>query len=228
LIYAGWGLDLMNQVAEWAARSPHATLVVASAPAVALPIAFIGILWICLWRGALRWLGLPLAFAVSLWPRPDPPSAWIAADGAAAAIRVGDQAILMRPNDKLFGAELWAHRRGLEIPAVGLPVRNAHYDCARTACRSIVMDAPRLSMWWTIRKPKPAELEAFCASSDILVMKAEVELPPSCADAIVLRPADFAAGGSVEIYPAGEGWRLVWAQPLRGVRPWTAIGGAEL
>ena len=82
-------------------------------------------------------------------------------------------------------------------------------------------------MWWTIRKPKPAELDAVCASSDILVMKADVELPATCSGVTVLRPADFAAGGSVEIYPDNNGWRLAWAQPLRGVRPWTAVGGAE-
>ena len=227
LVYAGWGLDLMNQVAGWAAGAPHATLVAASAPAVALPIAFLGILWMCLWRGAIRWLGLPLALAVSLWPRPEAPVAWIGPDGAASAIRIGDQAVLMRPNDKLFGAELWANRRGLHLAPVGLPVRNLHYECARTACRSTVKDAPRLSMWWTKRKPKLAELEAFCASSDILVMKADVELPESCAGVTVLRPADVAAGGSVEIYPAGQGWRLSWAQPMRGVRPWTTAGGVE-
>jgi competence protein ComEC len=227
LVYAGWGLDLMNEVAGLAARSPHAVWVVSSAPANALPIAFLGILWICLWRGAIRWLGLPLALAVSLWPRPAPPVAWIGADGAAAAIRIDDQAVLMRPNDKLFGAQLWANRRGLHIDAEGLPVRNAHFACGRTACRSITSDSPRLSVWWTIRKPKAADLDAFCQSSDILVMKADVALPPACDGVTVLSPIDFRTKGSAEIYPEGNGWRLSWAQPLRGDRPWTAAGGVE-
>jgi competence protein ComEC len=228
LVYAGWGLDLMNEVAGMAARSPHAVWVVASAPAAALPVAFIGILWICLWRGTIRWLGLPLALAVSLWPRPAAPVAWVGADGAAAAIRVGDQAILMRPNDKLFGAQLWANRRGLKIADDGLPIRNDHYACARTACRSIANDTPRLSVWWTIRKPKAADLEAFCASSDILVMKADVVPPPSCDGVAILRPVDFRSKGSAEIFPAkGGAWRVTWAQPLRGDRPWTVAGGVE-
>jgi len=228
LIYAGWGLDLMNEIAGLAANSPHAVQVVSSAPAVALPIAFIGILWICLWRGTIRWLGLPLAFAVSLWPRPDPPAAWIGADGAAAAIRIGDQAVLMRPNDKLFGAQLWANRRGLHIAPEGLPLRNAHFDCVRTACRSNTPDSPRLSVWWTIRKPKPLDLEAYCRSSDILVMKADVDLPEACAGVTVLHPPDFATKGAVEVFPAEQGWRLSWAQSMRGDRPWTHSGGLDL
>jgi competence protein ComEC len=224
---AGWGLDGMNFIAQLAADSPRAVWLVASAPAAALPVAFVGILWICLWRGRLRWLGVPLAFAVTLWPRPGAPLAWIAPDGAAAAIRIDDQAVLLRPTEKLFGAQLWANRRGLKIGEHGEAARDAHFDCGRTACRSTAVDAPRISMWWTVRKPKPADLELLCESADILVIKALVETPASCAGAIVLTPADFGRGGSVEVYPDKDGWRLQWAQPLRGERPWTTAGGVE-
>jgi len=30
-----------------------------------------------------------------------------------------------------------------------------------------------------------------------------------------------AAGGAAELYRRGGEWWIVWAQPLRGVRPWT-------
>jgi competence protein ComEC len=228
LTYAGWGLDAMNWLAGLAANSPRSVWVVASAPATALPIAFVGILWMCLWRGRIRWLGAPFALAVTLWPRPHAPVAWIASDGAAAAVRQGGEAILMRPSDKLFGAQLWANRRGLHIADEGLPIRNAHFDCGRTACRSIdLADVPRVSLWWTVRKPRAEQLDAFCSASDILVMKADVEVPESCARTLLLRPADFARGGALEIFPSARGWRLSWAQPLRGVRPWTVPGGVE-
>lgn len=228
LIYAGWGLDLMNSMAGLAAHAPHAVMVVSSAPAAALPIAFLGILWICLWRGTIRWFGLPFALAVSLWPRPEAPLAWISADGAAAALRIDDQAVLMRPNDKLFGAQLWANRRGLHLPDDGMLARNQHFDCGRTACRSVLADHPRISIWWTVRRPKPEILDDYCRASDILVMKAQVDLPESCAAVTVLSPKDFARNGSLEVFPNGPGWRLQWAQPLRGQRPWTVAGGDDL
>jgi competence protein ComEC len=38
----------------------------------------------------------------------------------------------------------------------------------------------------------------------------------------VLTGADFAAGGSAELTRRADGgWRIVWAQDLRGRRPWT-------
>jgi competence protein ComEC len=110
---AGFGVELLLRIAHAAATAPHATSIVASAPAWALPASFLGILWLCLWRGPLRWIGLPMAFAVTLAPQPTAPDLWVAADGAAAAVRTGDEALLFRPDVKLFAAELWARRRGL-------------------------------------------------------------------------------------------------------------------
>jgi hypothetical protein len=30
--------------------------------------------------------------------------------------------------------------------------------------------------------------------------------------------------GAAEIFSSSSGWRIVWSQPLRGVRPWTLSG----
>lgn len=225
LAVASLGIDLMNTAAAWFAGLPHAAFLVSSAPAVALPVAFVGILWLCLIRGWLRLIGLPAALAISLCPRPEPPLLWIAPDGAAAAIRSGDHAVLMRPGTKLFAAELWARRHGLALPEDGVAAQAGVFACTSQGCRATYAGYPRLSAWWTVRKPKPEVLEALCANSDILVMKATLELPPACARTKILRPAHFMAGGSAEIYKDG---RIVWAQPLRGDRPWTkAIGSGE-
>src|SRR6201999_1461409 len=106
---------------------------VASGPDWTLPVAFLGILWLCLWRGPLRFVGLPLALAVSLVPKPAPPAIWIDADGAAAAVRSGASAVLFRPDVKLFGAELWARRRGL-VPLESEAARDALYQCDHWSC----------------------------------------------------------------------------------------------
>ena len=49
-------------------------------------IAFLGILFACLWKGHLRWIGVPLAASVLLWPRPPAPLGWIVSDADDAAI----------------------------------------------------------------------------------------------------------------------------------------------
>lgn len=55
---AGWAIGLMTGIAETAASAPVATLTVPSGPSWTLPTAFVGILWVCLWRGHLRWAGV--------------------------------------------------------------------------------------------------------------------------------------------------------------------------
>ena len=69
LAVAGFGIRLLNLIAKGVAAWPHAVWIVPSAPEIALPISFLGILWLCLWRGRLRLLGLPAALAVLIWPR---------------------------------------------------------------------------------------------------------------------------------------------------------------
>ena len=86
---AGWGVRALLWLADWVSAWPKAVWIVASAPDVALPTSFLGLLVMCLWKGRLRLVGLPAALAVSLWPRPEPPAAWVASDGGAAWPKAG-------------------------------------------------------------------------------------------------------------------------------------------
>jgi competence protein ComEC len=224
LFVAGFGIDTLDGMAAWFAKLPHATMLIASAPDFTLPVSFLGMLWVFLWKGRLRWLGLPAALIVSLWPRPEAPIAWIASDGGAAAVRSSGQAILMRPEAKLFGAQLWAHHRGLVLPDDPAAAQAGMFDCSRNGCRALYGDAVRISAWWSKRRPKDDVLDDLCASSDILAIKAEVDLPESCHSVRVLTAADFAKGGAAEVYADGH---IVWAQPFRGKRPWTRTGDDE-
>ena len=175
---------------------------------------------ICLWKGWARWLGLPAALAVALWPRPAPPAAWIAADGGGAAIAERGQAIPLRPEAKAFATELWARRRGLALPEDPEAARAGRFDCNRQRCWVRRGTTPAISAWWTRRVPNAGDLQRLCAA-DIVILKAAVDLPDACIGRIVLTPAIFAELGAAEIYRSGTGWRFVWSQPLRGDRPWT-------
>lgn len=225
LAAAGVAIEAMNRIALWVASAPKAQLTIASAPAWTLPTAFLGILWLCLWRGQLRWLGLPLALTVALWPRGAPPDVWVASDGAAIAVRRGGEAALFRPDVKLFGAELWARRRGLQLPEDRLAAREEAYDCDRWSCMPRP-GAPKVAAIWTRRAATIAQkLPAFCSQAEIIVVRGEAD-KAACPGAVVLTAADFARGGAVEMSRQPGGWRLTWAQDLRGERPWTAFSGS--
>ncbi|MBS0334751.1 MAG: ComEC/Rec2 family competence protein, partial [Proteobacteria bacterium] len=130
---AGFAIGLLNRIAHVAANAPYAQINVPSGPEWSLPMAFLGLLWLCLWKGRLRWLGLPFALAVNLAPKPPVPDAWIDGAGSAVAVKSGHAAVLFRPEVKLFGAELWARRRGLE-PQESEAARDQFYDCDHWSC----------------------------------------------------------------------------------------------
>lgn len=224
LAVAGWGIDAMVGIANGFADAHGAQRIVASAPPQVLFVAFLGLMILCLWKGHLRWGGAPLALAVALWPRPVAPDAWIAADGATAAVRSGDAAVLLRTDAKRFGAELWARRRGLE------PATWSLYACDKRICAPALGAPVRLSLAWSRKTPDAETLSGMCVVSEVVVIRgpAPQRIPPLCADAVLLAAEDFARGGAAELYRRPDGWRIVWAQPLRGDRPWSRLLTADV
>ena len=224
LAIAGWGIGAMMWIADGFASAGGAQRVVASGPPFTLALAFVGLMLLCLWRGRLRWLGAPLALAVALWPRPPAPDVWIAPDGTTAAVRQGKDAILLRPDARRFGAELWSRRRGLALPADATP--SPLYACDRRSCAPAAGAPVALALSWSKTAPDADTVTAMCAEAEIVVLRGWSSVtPPACRDRIVLDAADFATGGAAELYRRDGDWWIVWAQPLRGVRPWTGVAG---
>jgi competence protein ComEC len=221
LALAGFAIRLMNRLAAAIATWPYAQVVVASGPNWTLAAAFFGILFLCLWKGPLRLLGLPFALAVSLVPKPATPDAWVAGDGAAIAVRSAHEAILFRPDVKLFGAELWARRRGLEATG-GEGRRDLAYDCDHWSCLPKAGAPLRIAAAWNVRRPlRDGRLQALCDSAELIVLRDHFQ-PGTCPGKLVLSGEDFEQGGSAELWRGADGvWRVRWAQELRGRRPWT-------
>ncbi|MET4684585.1 ComEC/Rec2 family competence protein [Brevundimonas faecalis] len=215
---AGKGVEVMLAVGHWTADLPGAVRTVASAPTAALPLAFVGVLFICLWRGRLRWLGLPLAAAVLIWPRPAAPDVWIGDGGTNAAFRRGEVAVVIRPQVRTFAVDLWSRRRGL-TPA---PRAEEGWACKRSFCAPETAEAGPVALWWGKAAPGIEQMDALCRSAQIISSRAEIRaLPPSCEGRLVLDGVDYGRGGSVELWREGAGWKAVWAADVRGRRPWT-------
>ncbi len=225
LAVAGWGVDAMMAVGRFTADLPGAVRLVASAPQAALVVAFLGILFMCLWRGRLRWAGLPFALAVLLWPRPEPPDLWIADDGSAAVVRRGKEAVALRPDAKAFAADIWTRRRGLTLTS---ETGAQPYVCDRFSCVPGIEPPLAVAAWWGRRQPPAEKLEVLCRSGDVVVLRPQVSpLPASCEGKLVLDGRDFARGGAIELWRREGAWAGRWASDLRGRRPWTASAGGR-
>lgn len=222
LAIAGWGVDLMLAIGTWTAGLPGAVRTVASAPDYVLPIAFLGVLFVCLWQGRLRWLGLPLAAAVLAWPRAPTPDLWIGDGGTNAAFHREKEAVVVRPGVREFAVDLWSRRRGLTItdrPETG-------WACERFSCRPEAEQVGPVAIWWGRKAPGPDQMEALCRAAPVISVRAVVtSIPRACQDRLLLDGVDFARGGAVELWrvsPSETGrWRAVWTADVRGDRPWT-------
>lgn len=226
---AARGIELMLAVGAWTASLPGAVRTVASAPDYVLPIAFLGVLFCCLWRGALRWLGLPFAAAVMLWPRAPTPDVWIGDGGTNAAWVVAGEAVVARPGVRQFAVDVWSRRRGLT------PVERPEesWTCSRFACAPATPAAGPMALWWGRRAPSMEQMDALCAAATVVSVRAPVHaLPPSCEGRLVLDGLDYARGGAVEMWREGpaadNSWRAVWSAQVRGDRPWSRFGDPEV
>ena len=224
LFVGGWAARTIIALGHFFTTAPGASMTLSSAPEIALAISYLGIVFACLWRGPVRWVGLPMAMAVALWPRPAAPVAWIANDGKDAAVVIAGREVTLKPDKRAYATGVWAQRRALIVPANAQIAQESAFDCDTNGCTPFGPVRPAIGAWWTKRKPSEARLETLCERSDILILRAPVDPPASCKDVIVLRKLDFDIGGAAEIYPAPHGWRIEWAQPLRGKRPWTTSG----
>jgi competence protein ComEC len=224
---SGWSAQGVITLGHLFATAPWAVLTAPSAPEAALAISYLGIILACLWRGRLRLIGLPMAAAVMVWPRPVAPVAWIAADGDDAAIVVDGLEVPLKPGARQYATQLWAQRRGFTLGSTldaATAQQTRAFDCDKRGCASNGLARPSISAWWSHRAPSAARFEALCAHADILIMRAPVPPPLSCAKSILLDARDFSRGGAAEVYGAPGHWRIAWSQPLRGDRPWTLNG----
>jgi competence protein ComEC len=203
------------------AVAPGAAMTFPSAPEPALAVSYLGIVFACLWRGRLRWIGLPMSAAVALWPRPAPPLAWIAADGDDAAVVVAGQEIPMKPGARGYATQLWAQRRGFTLPADGGAASRQVYDCNRKGCLPVGAVRPAIAASWMRKAPGTERWAALCAGADIVILRSDFAPAGPCGQALVLTRVDFERGGAVEVFADRTGWRLAWSQPIRGHRPWT-------
>ena len=218
---AGKGVDLMLAVGHWTADLPGAVKTIASAPDYVLPIAFLGVLFMCLWTGRLRWLGLPFACAVLIWPRAPTPTVWIGDGGTNAAFSVAGAAVVVRPGVRQFAGDLWSRRRGLTLE----PRPEEGWVCARSSCAPAEAASGPVALWWGKAAPDAEQLAALCASAPLVSVRAVLPtLPPACEGRLVLDGLDYQRGGSVELWRTDQVWRAVWAADVRGDRPWIRPG----
>ncbi|SLN36516.1 ComEC family competence protein [Falsiruegeria litorea R37] len=109
----GSGLRWILGVAHWVSDMEGAQHRVMSPPGVVLPLVSMGALWLILWRGRLRWLGVgPAVLAFLLWTQAERPDVLIADTGGLIGVLTQEGRALSKPKGAGFIATVWLENDG--------------------------------------------------------------------------------------------------------------------
>lgn len=215
-----FSLDLIMDVASTVARWPHSVYQADAWPPVLLGLITLGGLWLCIWQGRVRYLGiLPILAGAVLIPFTPRPDILISADGALVAVRAPDNGALWissKTSQKFISTE-WAKREG----AAGVDYwpgdvfDKDFLSCDPLGCTYRARGQSALFAYM------PQLVEESCL--DNLVLSTEALQAEGCRDkAQVLDGPRLLSGGAMAIYLSPDGTRRIeTVAEDRGRRPWT-------
>lgn len=109
----GIGLNWILFVADWVSAMPGAKSAVISPGPLVLPLFSAGFLFVVLWQGHARWVGLvAVAVAFGMWIKTDRPPVLIAGNGALVGVMTGNGRALSKPKGHGFVARNWLENDG--------------------------------------------------------------------------------------------------------------------
>jgi competence protein ComEC len=203
----GWGLDWILMVAHWVTQLEGAQgRVVAPGPAV-LPLISLGMLYLILWQGWLRTLGLtPVVLAFFMWAQAERPPVLISADGALVGKMTDEGRALSKPKGSGFAARIWLENDGDASDQISAAARwTGNTRHAMIGATKVVH----------VIGKRAVEAYDECQVGQIIVTTVDKDLTGGC---LLFDPARLSQLGSLKILSDGT---LLSAQDLAGQRLWT-------
>ena len=217
-------------IAHFVAAWPGAVMRVPTMPLTAYAAFIGGGLWLCLWAGRARLLGLaPIAIGVGIASAAKPPDLIVSGDGRHLGVLRRDGAVAMlRPQAGEFIRGVWGDYAGTKTT---LPLDEvAGTSCGPDACVLLLRRGGRVWRLFATRSKRiipRADMEAQCGAADIVV--SERRLPGWCAPAWTrLDARALARTGAVAVW-LRDG-RVKAARADDGAHPWAsraAVAGAR-
>ncbi|MEM7075898.1 MAG: ComEC/Rec2 family competence protein [Pseudomonadota bacterium] len=202
----GVGLDWILGVAHWISALDGARGTVPGPGPFVLPAIALGMLFLILWQGRLRFLGIiPVGVAFLVWADVRRPDVLIADSGALVGVMTQDGRALSRAKGAGFVARNW-----LENDGDAADQATAHARWAEVSLPILALTGARAA----------ATLTA-CAPADLVVLN--VALPadlPVDLPCRVIHPDTLRDTGAIALYAEPGGLREVTARDISGTRLW--------
>ncbi len=215
LTVMGWGLWWILEVAAWTSALPGARSFVVAPSAWVLPCLTLGALFVILWRGPVRWIGVgPMLLAALLWSRAERPDLLIADTGALVGVMTPEGRALSKARGQGFVALTW-----LENDGDGGDQAQSH---ARWPAQDGRVRNTRLGSLtvWHITGKRAAAAPPDCTGG---VLVSNADLPDPAPECTVFGPSQLRATGAIALSVRPDGTiDLVTARMLAGTRAWSA------
>lgn len=216
VIAMGWGAEAILWTAHWVAGMPGAAILLPVLPAVGLVVFTLSALWLCLWQGRIRLLGVAGMVAgllfLPLTPRPD---IRITGDGKVVGVRLADGGLAVSTRRAgRFNSDEWAQRDGLAETPRTWPkpgTKDGRLTCATPDACLYTLNGKRVAIALS-----PGAVETLCRSgADTLLTRGLVS---DCAVPLVIGADALTAWGGHALYLRDGG--VVVETVRAGTRPW--------
>lgn len=179
---AGKSLEILLGIAHWTANQPGADKLMPEMGGGLFAIYLIGGLWMALWQGRVRLLGLvPWAIATGMFLIKPVPDVLISSDGRHVGIvGEGDRLLVLRESRSDYAKDNLLEMAGMD----GEPVALVDWPGASCSSDFCVLNMQRDGKAWSLLMSRSRELvserelAAACERADIVI--ADRYLPHSC------------------------------------------------
>ncbi|MEX2454069.1 MAG: ComEC/Rec2 family competence protein [Rhodospirillaceae bacterium] len=222
LVPMGWGIEAVLAVASGVAALPGAAALVPPLPTAGLILIAIGGLWLCLWRGWGRALGLcPIAVGIATALFVTPPDILIGRDGDLVAVSVGDGTVAMSPGrGNRFERQMWmrhfAAGDAATWPSSGIGL-GGRMGCDDTGC-VVEIRGRTVSL---IRNAEAAVDD--CGRSDYFVVLDRLSGRLCPGAPVVVNSFLLWRDGTHAVRFTESGAMIESSREMRGDRPWSAL-----
>jgi len=212
-----WGVLWILGVAEWVAGLDGALSHVVTPMAAVLPLIGVGMLWLILWQGRLRFAGIGVALmGFVLWAQTERPAVLISSSGGLVGVMGPEGRSLSKPRGDGFSARSWLENDGDGGLEQAVAFERDGISGEKGARQFDLGGQAFLHLTGKGAQPR---LAAACIAGRWVVTTAEYDGDGACImiDAISLKET-----GALAIYQDVDGLRVVASKARAGVRLWNS------
>lgn len=216
----GLGIEAVVGTAMTVADWPSAALKISAMPIWGLVAASIGGLWLAIWTGPWRFLGvLPLAasvLSIMLWR---PPDILVSADARLLAVRQDDGS-MWRSSRRVnrFAADIWFRRAGLDPGNSSATGERSAPLCDPMGCIAQV-NGKKVALAW-----RAGAVAEDCGLVDLMISRIPLRRACQRPEKTVDR-FDLWRNGAHAIWIDGDSIKIESVATTRGERPWVIVRG---